>query len=111
MRKRAQTRRSRRKTGGFDRRYWGSDDADVLRFLTFATGSGVELDALAILEGLVPIGLDRREVNEHVFTRITRDEAETLFGVEELYGALLHRFLVSLFAIDQGILIDSRPTP
>src|SRR3954469_16058001 len=101
------TRRSRRRTGGFVRvtRGTGSDDADVLRLFTLATGSGVELDALAIFEGLVPIGLDCREVHEHVFTRVTRDEAETLFGVEELYGALLHRFLVSLSAIDQGILI------
>ena len=44
-------------------------DADVLRLFTLTTGSGVELDALAILEGLVPIGLDRREVDEHVVTQ------------------------------------------
>ena len=96
---------------GFVKDYRVSDDADVLRFLALAAGSSVELDALAIFEGLVPIGLDRGEVNEHILTRVTRDEAKTLFGVKELDGALLHRFLVSLFAIDQGILTDSRGPP
>src|SRR5262245_23800961 len=44
----------------------GSDDANVLGFVAFLAATNVELDALALIEGLVTVALDRGEVNEHV---------------------------------------------
>jgi hypothetical protein len=72
------------------RRLWTcgvvSDHADVLSFLALAAGSDVELDPLTLFERPVTGALDIGEVDEHVVTRLTRDEAVALFGVEELHG-------------------------
>src|SRR3954466_15937352 len=72
-----------------------SDDANVLRLLTLAALCNVELDALALVEGLVSVTLDCGEVNEHVFALLAGDEAVTLFGIEELDRTLCHYILVS----------------
>src|SRR5260370_22958244 len=77
-----------------------SDDSDVLSLLALTTLRHVELDALALVEGLVSVTLDCGEVNEHVVTLLAGDEAVTLFGIEELNRALCHEILVS----------DTRPT-
>src|SRR6266849_2733272 len=77
-----------------------SDDANVLSLLALTTLRHVELDALALVEGLVSVTLDCGEVNEHVVTLLAGDEAVTLFGIEELDRALCHEILVS----------DTRPT-
>jgi hypothetical protein len=50
----------------------------------------LELDPLAILEGLVTIHLDGGEVNENIRAVVDRDEAVALLGVEPLNGALSH---------------------
>ena len=44
----------------------GSDHTDVLGFLALAAGGHVELDALALVEGLVAGGLDVGVMDEHV---------------------------------------------
>ena len=75
-----------------------SDHSDVLRFLTLAAGSNVELDALTLVERLVARSLDAGEVDEHVVALLTGDEAETLFGVEELHGACSQLILFSLWS-------------
>ena len=62
-------------------------------FALLATAD-VELDALALVEGLVAVTLDCGEVNEHVFALLAGDEAVTLFGIEELDRALCHRIHV-----------------
>jgi hypothetical protein len=67
-----------------------SDHADVLRFLTLAAGADVELDGLALVEGLVARGLDVGEVDEHVVAVFTGDEAVALLSVEELDGTDCH---------------------
>src|SRR3954469_23243051 len=72
-----------------------SDDANVLRLLTLATLRNVELDVLALVEGLVSVTLNCGEVNEHVVTLLAGDEAVTLFCIEELNRALCHEILVS----------------
>src|SRR5436305_8602012 len=72
-----------------------SDDANVLRLLTLAALCNVELDALALVEGLVSVTLNCGEVNEHVVTLLAGDEAVTLFSIEELDRALCHVILVS----------------
>lgn len=71
------------------------DRANVLRFLALLAGRNVELDLLALVERLVAIALDCGEVDEHVVRTFARDEAETLFGVEELHGTCSQRTLVS----------------
>src|SRR5882762_7960323 len=55
-----------------------SDYANVLRFLTFAAGGHVELNVLALFEGLVAAALDVGEVDENVVTLLPRNEAEAL---------------------------------
>ena len=73
-----------------------SDRADVLRFLALSAGSDVELDALTLVERLVALALDVREVDEHIVALLPGDEAEALLCVEELHGAcsqLINRFV------------------
>jgi hypothetical protein len=59
-----------------------SDDPDVLGFLALPTGGDVELDTLALFEGLVARPLDVGEMDEDVIGPFTRDEAEALLSVE-----------------------------
>src|SRR6266516_3650940 len=67
-----------------------SDGADVLGFLTLPARADVELDALAVLERLVPVALDLRVVDKDVLAFVTRDEPVTLLRVEELHSACSH---------------------
>ena len=73
-----------------------SDHPNVLCFFTFAAGGDVELDALALVEGLVAVALDVGEVDEHIVALLTGDEAEALLGVEELHGACSQSSLSSV---------------
>ena len=73
-----------------------SDHPNVLGFLTLAAGGNVELDALALVEGLVAVALDVGEVDEHIVALLTRDEAEALLGVEELHGTCSQSSLSSV---------------
>jgi hypothetical protein len=75
------------------------DGSDVLGFLTLAAGRDVELDPLTVLERLVALSLDLREVDEHVLALVTRDESVTLLGVEELHSALCHSVSFSCFDV------------
>src|SRR5215471_297772 len=70
-------------------RLWrrGSDDSDVLGLVPLPAGPDVELDCLTLIEGLVAIPLDVGEVDEHVVSVLTRDEAVALLGVEELHSS------------------------
>src|SRR5688572_28602164 len=68
----------------------GLDGPDVLGFLTLSTRRHVELDALAVLERLVALSLDLREVHEDILALVTGDEPVTLLGVEELHGTCGH---------------------
>src|ERR1700710_1987380 len=68
-----------------------SDDGNVLRLRTLGALAERELDALALIEGLVALRRDRGVVHERVVRAVVRrDEAEALFGVEPLDGALRH---------------------
>ena len=64
------------------------DHSDVLGFLALSAWCDVEFDNLTLVEGLVSITGDVRVVDKHIVTRLTRDEAEALFAVEEFYCAL-----------------------
>ena len=69
-----------------------SDDADVLGFLALLAGGNVELDVLTLVEALVAIALDVGEMDENVITLLTRDEAVTLFCIEEFHCACCHEY-------------------
>ncbi|MEY3035034.1 MAG: hypothetical protein RLZ86_1656, partial [Actinomycetota bacterium] len=63
------------------------EGANVAGFVALAAGSDFELDLLTFVQGLVTLGLDLGEVDEHVGSVLTGDEPVTLFCVEELHGA------------------------
>src|SRR4029078_12831696 len=68
-----------------------SQRADVLRLRTLGALGDLELDLLVLVQGLVALGLTRRVVNEDVVAAaVLSDEAEALFCVEPLNGALSH---------------------
>src|SRR5262249_6396822 len=50
----------------------------------------LELDPRPVVEGLVPVHVDRGEVDEHVLPTVDCDEAVALLAVEPLDGALRH---------------------
>src|SRR5581483_2325510 len=66
------------------------NDADLLRLRALLALRDLELHALTVLKGLVPVHLDRGEVDEHVLPPVDRDEAVALLAVEPLHGALCH---------------------
>jgi hypothetical protein len=88
----------------------GSDGADVLGFLTLPARADIELDALAVLERLVPVALDLRVVDEDVLALVTGDEPVTLLGVEELHSACSHAsFLLCFVLLSFGDVSRSPP--
>src|SRR5687767_11798810 len=68
----------------------GSGRGDAVRLGALGALDDLELDPLALFEALVPVHLDGRVVDEDVLAPVDGDEAETLFGVEPLHGALCH---------------------
>src|SRR3989441_8310393 len=78
--------RARFSCGGSGR----SDFADVLRLQTLRPLRDLELHVVALGEATEALGLDRREVNEHVRTRLLRDKAKALRVVEPLHLTLCH---------------------
>src|SRR5260370_32121422 len=86
-----------------------SDDADAAGFVALAARSDLELDALTLLEGLVALALDLREVHEHVVAVFARDEPVTLFSVEELHRAVDHSINSFSLAVDHMINSILRP--
>ena len=77
-----------------------SDHSNVLRFLTFLAGSDIEFDPLTLIQRLEPAALDVREMDKHVIALLTGYEAIALVSVEELHGALCHKYSF-LSAADQ----------
>src|SRR5260370_17067044 len=68
----------------------GSDLADVLRLQPLGALGDLELNRIALGETTEPLSLDRREVDEHIWTRLLRDEAKALRVVEPLHLTLCH---------------------
>src|SRR5712692_6661024 len=69
----------------------GSGDlADVLRLQALRTLGDIELDGVTLGETAETVRLDRREVDEHIRTRLLRDKAEALRVVEPLHLSLSH---------------------
>src|SRR5881397_3559426 len=65
-----------------------SDLADVLRLQALGTLSDLELHRIALGKAAEALSLDRREVDEHVRTRLLRDKAKALRVVEPLHLTL-----------------------
>src|SRR6266705_4849130 len=72
-----------------------SNLTDVLRLQTLGTLRDIEFHAVALGEAAEALGLDRREVDEHVWTRLLRDKAKALRVVEPLHLTLSHTVLTS----------------
>src|SRR5258705_5172374 len=68
----------------------GSGLTDVLRLQTLGTLRHIEFHAVALGQAAEALGLDRREVDEHVWTRLLRDKAKALRVVEPLHLTLCH---------------------
>src|SRR5690348_8240215 len=67
-----------------------SDLADVLRLQALRSLGDFELHVVTLCEAAEPFRLDRREVDEHVRSRLLRDKAEAFRVVEPLHLALGH---------------------
>src|SRR2546423_2736138 len=67
-----------------------SDLADVLRLQALRTLGDLEFDRIALGETAEALSLDRREVDEHIGTRLLRDKAKALRVVEPLHLTLCH---------------------
>src|SRR6266550_4271561 len=67
-----------------------SDLADVLCLQALRTLSDFEFDRIALGETTEALGLDCREVDEHIGTRLLRDKAKALRVVEPLHLTLCH---------------------
>src|SRR4029077_20180150 len=67
-----------------------SDLADVLRLQALRTLGDFEFDRIALGETAEALSLDRREVDEHIGTRLLRDKAKALRVVEPLHLTLCH---------------------
>jgi len=78
----------RRSDEGLDQSYTGGLGA-------LGALADLELNALVLVEGLEPTGLDLRVVNEDITVGVIRgNEAEALFSVEPLDGSLCHVYLL-----------------
>jgi hypothetical protein len=78
---------------------------DVLRFFALLAGRDVEFDALTLVEGLVAVAFDIGKMHEDVIALFARNESKPFVGIEELHGALRHKYSI-LRAADQRL----RPT-
>src|SRR5213079_1636164 len=72
-----------------------SDLADVLRLQALRTLGDLEFDRIALGETAEALSLDRREVDEHIGTRLLRDKAKALRVVEPLHLTLCHTVVTS----------------
>ncbi|HMG01613.1 MAG TPA: hypothetical protein VK596_00685 [Edaphobacter sp.] len=73
-----------------------SDDLNVLCLPALRAFDNVELDGLAFLERTETIALNRREVNENVFSVVTAQKTKTLCIVEPLNYTLFHNLILNL---------------
>jgi hypothetical protein len=70
------------------------EQTDVSSLKALRALRDLETHLLTLLEGLVSVLLDLREVNEDVLTTLPLDEAETLLVAEPLNGAFGHFLLL-----------------
>ena len=61
---------------------------DVGRLQAFGPGHDVEFDRLALVQRLVSIRLNRREVHEDIFSRLALDESIALACIKPLHSSL-----------------------
>ena len=66
----------------------GLQTDDVLSLKTFRSLLNFEFHCLAFVERLVPFGLDRRKVHEHILTGLALNETKTLRCVKPLHCTL-----------------------
>ena len=73
------------------------EGGNVRSLQALRTADHFELNRLAVVQRLIPIGLNRREVDENVLAGLTLDESKALAGIEPLYCSLFSQlFLLTL---------------
>jgi hypothetical protein len=72
-----------------------------IRLRTFLALDNIELDLIALFEGLVPVQLDSGVMNEYIWPVFASDESVALGVVEPLNLSLVlsHRFLPSFVVL------------
>lgn len=87
-----------------------SDHTNVLRFFTLLAWCDVELDFLALVEGLEAAALNVGKMHEDVITLLTRDESEPLVCIEKLDCSGCHNYSF-LYATNQPFRFVRYPQP
>jgi len=81
------------KLGASENDQTGLQADDVLSLKTFRSLLDFEFHSLAFVERLVPFGLDRRKVHEHILTGLALNETKTLCCVKPLHCSLFFSHL------------------
>jgi hypothetical protein len=74
------------------------ENLNVFCLEAFGAFYDIELDCLSFLQRTEAIRLNRGEMNEDIFARLTRDETKSLGIVKPLYCSLFH-FVNPLFVL------------
>jgi hypothetical protein len=75
---------------------FGLEGRDVRSLQALGAAGYFEFHRLAVIQGLVALRLNGREVNENIFAGLALDESVTLAGIEPLNSSLFSQ-LNSLF--------------
>src|SRR5215469_1040853 len=70
------------------------ETCDVGCLQAFGSAGNLEFNSLALIQRLVAVCLNRREVDENIFARLPLDEPITLAGIEPLHSSLFFHFFV-----------------
>ena len=66
----------------------GSNSADVRSLQSLGAPGDFKLHSLTFVQRFVPLGLNRREVDENVLAGLALNKTETFAGVKPLYCSL-----------------------
>jgi hypothetical protein len=72
---------------------------DVRRLQALGAAGNFEFNRLAVVQGLVTVRLNGREVNENILARLALNESESLAGVKPLYSSLFSQLLFSFLLL------------
>src|SRR5271167_245578 len=90
--------------------FCGLDASDVFGLESLRTLHHVELDSLTLVEALVALALDRREVYEYIFPGLALDKSKALCCIKPLYGTLFCHFVSFLVELLERLREGLKPT-
>ena len=76
-------------------RFLQLERGDVRRLQALRTVGYFEFNRLPVVQRLIPLRLNRGEVNENVLAVLALDESKSLAGIEPLHGSLFSQMCVS----------------